>query len=523
MTPDTRDLKLKVLQRICEIIAKAPDLENTLMEVLAILSDRLSMKRGTVALFDRGTDRLFICASHGLSPEEEHRGIHRLDEGVTGRIFLTGRPFAVPGIRNKPMFLDKTRSRTLEKDHLTFLGVPIMQQGAPIGLLAVDRLFENAISCQEDIDFLQLVAVLVGQFIKIHEQFQDLRNENASLRSRARKGRDGPYIVGKSLAMQEVQRRIERVAPTRAVVLLQGEPGTGKSLAGRIIHELSDRKRYPFVKVNCASTPESLLESELFGCENGPFAGAAASNPGKFEEADKGTIFLDEIGELPLGLQAKVVRFLQEKEFERPGGNKTRRADVRILSSTNQDLRILGEAGKFRSDLYDRLNVFPIVVPPLRERKEDIEALLLHFLRKASREYRRELRFSMESLELFKRYDWPGNVREMENLIERLAIMSEGGLIHGRLLRPHLAPRPLRDDRGRQGGRNAKEPSSLKDLEKREIIAALERNGWIQSRAARDLGLSQRQVGYKIAKYGLESLIARQRTTSKSPPAIAPA
>ena len=518
MTLDTKDLKLSVLSRISEIIAKAPDLENALMEVLSILSDTLSMKRATVTLFDRKTDRLYISASHGLSPEEERRGVYRLDEGITGKIFLTGKPFAVPDIRKEPLFLDKTKSRSLEKNHLTFLGVPIMLHGSPIGVLTVDRLFENNISCQEDIEFLQVVAVLVAQFINLNEQFQELRDENASLRYRVSKGADGLYIVGKSLAMQEVQRQVERVAPTRATVLLQGESGTGKTLVGRIIHELSDRKRFPFVKVNCASIPENLLESELFGYEKGAFTGAYSSKPGKFEEADKGTIFLDEIGELPLGLQAKLLRFIQEKEFERLGSNKTRRVDVRILAATNKDLQALGSKGKFRPDLFYRLNVFPVVVPALRERKEDIEGLLIHFLRKVSKEYDRELRFSMESLDLLKNHDWPGNVREMENLIERLVILAENGLIQPSLIRPYLSPKSLRAECPPQGRKSTEGPSSLKDLEKREIIAALQRNDWIQSRAARDLGLTQRQMGYKVAKFGLESMVSIQRAKFKAPP-----
>jgi Nif-specific regulatory protein len=517
MTLDTRDLKLSVLSRISEIIAKAPDLENTLMAVLGILSDTLSMKRAAVALFDRKTDRLFISASHGLSPEEERRGIYRLDEGVTGKIFLTGKPFAVPDFRKEPLFLDKTKSRRLEKQHLTFLGVPIMLHGTPIGVLTVDRLFGNSVPCQEDIEFLQVVAVLVAQFINLNEQFQELRNENASLRYRVSKGTDSPSIVGKSLAMLEVQRQIERVAPTRATVLLQGESGTGKTLVGRIIHELSDRKGSPFVKVNCASIPENLLESELFGYEKGAFTGASASKPGRFEEADKGTIFLDEIGELPLGLQAKLLRFIQEKEFERLGSNKTRRVDVRILAATNQDLQALGSAGKFRPDLYYRLNVFPIIVPALRERKEDIEGLLIHFLRKVSREYNRELRFSTKALAMLKGHDWPGNVREMENLVERLVILTENGLIQPSLITPYLVQKPCSDDCKPTYKSDPAGPSSLKELEKCEIITALRRNGWIQSRAARDLGLTQRQMGYKISKLRLDALVAMQRGKAKQP------
>ncbi|GAB6058397.1 sigma 54-interacting transcriptional regulator [Desulfonatronum parangueonense] len=518
MTPDTRDLKLHVLSSICEIIAHLPDLENILLEVLRIMSDNLSMKRATVTLLDRKTGMLFITASHGLTPEEMRRGVYRLDEGVTGRIFQTGKPYAVPDIRNEPLFLNKTQSRTLEKQHLTFIGVPITLQGIPIGVLNVDRLFGDHVSTQEDIEFLQVVAVLIAQFVSLNEQFQNLRAENASLRYKVSKGTDGPYIVGRSSAMQEVQRQIERVAPTRATVLLQGESGTGKTLIGRIIHDLSERKKFPFIKVNCASIPENLLESELFGYEKGAFTGAMGAKPGKFEEADNGSIFLDEIGELPLGLQAKLLRFIQEKEFERLGSNKTRRVDVRILAATNKDLEALSNQGAFRPDLFYRLNVFPIHTPALRERKEDIEGLLIHFLRKVSREYNREIHFSIEALELLKAHDWPGNVREMENLIERLVILSEQDRIQPELIEPFLGSRsPMRTDShsAPEPAKGEDKPALLREMEKREIIAALGRNGWVQARAAKELGLSQRQMGYKISKFDLDAMVSVQRVRSR--------
>ncbi len=521
MRPDTRDLKLKVLSRISEIIANLPDLENTLRDVLRILSETLSMKRATVTLLGRKTGMLFITASHGLSAEEMRRGVYRLDEGITGKIFQTGKPYAIPDIRKEPLFLNKTKSRALEKQHLAFIGVPIMLQGQAIGVLNVDRLFEDHVSSQEDIEFLQVVAVLIAQFISLNEKFQELRAENASLRSKVSRNFDGPYIVGRSLAMLEVQRQIERVAPTKATVLLQGESGTGKTLIGRIIHDLSERKNFPFIKVNCASIPENLLESELFGYEKGAFTGAMGTKPGKFEEAHKGSIFLDEVGELPLGLQAKLLRFIQEKEFERLGSNKTRKVDVRILAATNKDLEVLANQGAFRPDLYYRLNVFPIHTPALRERKEDIEGLLIHFLRKVSREYDREIHFSVEALEQLKGYDWPGNVREMENLIERLVILSEQDRIQPELIQPYLSPRPGTTEGLVHGqGKSAppgtsNKPALLREMEKREVIAALRRNDWIQARAAKELGLTQRQMGYKVAKFELDTVVSVQKVKAR--------
>jgi Nif-specific regulatory protein len=312
--------------------------------------------------------------------------------------------------------------------------------------------------------------------------------------------------------MADVQRQIEKVAPTRATVLLLGESGTGKTLIGRIIHDLSERKDFPFIKVNCASIPENLLESELFGYEKGAFTGADQTKPGRFEEANKGTLFLDEIGELPLGLQAKLLRVLQDKEFERLGSNKTRQADVRIIAATNKDLAALAEEGSFRPDLYYRLNVFPLNAPPLRERKEDIPSLIIHFLNKVSKEYARKLTFSTEALAVLKEYDWPGNVREMENLVERLVILAENERIDADLIRPYLTI-PVRDEAAH--GEDGEGAPSLKSLEKSVIIDALCRSGGIQHKAARELGITPRQMGYRVKKFNLESLVAVQRVKSR--------
>ncbi len=522
MPAETCALKLKVLSDISGVISKAFDLEDCLNEALRILSETLSMKRATVTIYDRDAKRLSILASHGLTQDEKQRGVYRLGEGVTGKIFETAQAYVIPDIRTEPLFLDRTGARRIEKNRITFVGVPILSPNGPLGVLNVDRLFEDDVSFEEDLEFLRVVAALIAQFISLSERYQDLRRENASLKYRISKETDGNYIVGKSPAMQEVQRQIEKVAPTKATVLLLGESGTGKTLIGRIIHELSDRKRFPFIKVNCAAIPENLLESELFGYEKGAFTGAVGSKPGKFEEADRGAIFLDEIGELSLGIQAKLLRVLQEKEFERLGGNRTIKVDVRILAATNKDLAVLCDEGKFRADLYYRINVFPIQTPPLRDRPEDVEILLLHFLRKVSKEYGRDLHFTPDALHLLKSHHWPGNVREMENLVERLVIMADADEIGERLIRPHL-PEPERQDREDREGEAVMESRlpvmpgspSLRDIEKNELLGALSRNDWIQHRAARELGITPRQMGYKIGKYGLEAYVAAQKAKRK--------
>ncbi len=514
-------LKLQVLSSICQIIDTALDLERALAEVLRILSETLSMKRATITLVDPESERLAIHASHGLSDKERQRGVYELDEGVTGLIYQSTKPLVVPDIRREPLFLDKTGSRQLETGVVSYIGVPILSHGRCLGVLSVDRLFGDEVSHEEDLSFLIVVATLIGQFLSLNEKIkareQALVRENLSLRSQITRERRGPYIVGKCQAMQEVERQILKVAPTRASVLLLGESGVGKTLIAKIIHEYSDRKSHAFIKVNCASIPENLLESELFGYEKGAFTGAVGSKPGRFEEAHQGTIFLDEIGELPQAVQAKLLRVLQEKEFERLGSNLTRKVDVRVVAATNRDLSDLSERGGFRADLFYRLSVFPIQVPPLRHRKEDIPALLGHFIDKVAREYGRSLVFTARALSDLTQYDWPGNVREMENLIERLVIMSDGERVDATLLKPYLSQssqqQPGHAERLAQGRGTG--ISSLKAMERSEVLAALRRNGWVQYKAAEELGITPRQIGYRIKKYGLAPVLEQEAATAQ--------
>lgn len=502
-------LELQVLYEISRVIGETLDLEETIGVILRILGEELSMKRATVTLQDDQSEKLLIRASHGLTEEEVMRGVYNLDEGVTGRIFRTAKPFVVPDIAKEPLFLDKTKSRRFEKDKVSFIGVPIMLHGHPIGVLNVDRLFGPEVSFEEDIRFLTIVATLFSQVVNIQRQVrareEDLRLENVNLKAKLSKNYQRFFIVGKSRPMARVLQLIEKVAPTKATVLLLGESGTGKSLIARIIHELSDRSNHTFTMVNCASLPETLLESELFGHEKGAFTGASEAKAGRFEEANKGTVFLDEIGEIPMNVQVKLLRFLQDREFERLGSTRTRKVDVRIVAATNKNLEAEVAAGRFREDLYYRLNVFPILAPPLRKRKEDIPALLNHFLDKLSKEYDRRLRLTSKALDAMVRYDWPGNVREMENLMERLSIMTDGDTIELSDIPSfffHMTDTPMQ---------RPTELATLEDIEKHEIIAALERNGWVQSRAARELNITLRQIGYRIKKFGLEGMVSERR------------
>jgi Nif-specific regulatory protein len=534
-----KNLELQVLSAICGIIDRALSLDEALSETLGILSGTMRMKRATITLLDRDTGRLSIRAAHGLSAEETRRGVYSPSEGVTGRIFRTACPSIVQDVRRDPLFLDRTASRKAESGRVSFIGTPILSRGRPIGVLGVDRISVSGEALEEDARLLGVVATLIAQFISLNDQVKErvagLKLENVWLKSRLALGMNGPYIVGASQAMADVQRRIEKVAVTKATVLLLGESGTGKTLMARTIHELSDRKGLPFVKVNCAAIPDTLIEAELFGRERGAYTGASVARPGRFEDAGGGTIFLDEIGELPLGVQSKFLRALQEREFERLGGNATKKVDARILTATNKDLERLVEAGQFREDLYYRLNVFPIKVPPLRERPEDVPKLLAHFLSKASKDYGRELAFAPAALALLTAHAWPGNAREMENLIERMAIMADGEVIDAAHVRASMDDDPRDTDLATYArpcaacsngieerspdcphSRLARAARSLEQAEREEVEAALARAGGNRNKAARELGLTPRQMGYRVKKFELEVFIAREKMKKRT-------
>jgi len=514
---DTRvnQLELKVLYDISRTIGQALNLDHTLEIILEILSEYLAMKRATITLKSEEEGILSIRASHGLRSREKKRGVYRLDEGVTGLIFRTAEPFVVPDISKEPLFLNKTGSRKIEKGQISFIGVPIILNGRAAGVLSVDRLFDEDVSFEEDIRFLTILAALVAQLVSLNHQVkareEHLIKANLSLKAEHSEKSKNFFAIGTSPAMFEAQQLIMKVAPTKATVLLLGESGTGKTLAARIIHELSGRARSSFIKVNCAALPDNLLESELFGYEKGAFTGAVESKAGRVEEADGGTLFLDEIGELPKALQVKLLRFLQDREFERLGSTKTRAVDSRIIAATNRDLNEAAADGSFREDLYYRLNVFPINVPPLRDRIEDIVPLIDFFCAKISREYGSVLQFTTSALEALLKYSWPGNVREMENLIERLAIIFGEAMIKSADLSPYLAHADKQDlskDRPPLG--------SLRERERQDVLDALERNNWMQSRAAEELGITLRQMGYRVKKFGLADVLKRRKSASQA-------
>jgi Nif-specific regulatory protein len=489
---------LSAFLEVSRVLNSSFELENNLSRTMRVLGDFLEMERGSVFLHDQATKQLRIVAAHGLTKKQIERGSYRIGEGVVGRVLETGSPMVIPNVGDEPLFLNKTGAR-IGKEGISFLCVPIHFKKNPIGVLSVDRIFrDQSTTIDEDIRVLEILASIIAQYVVLWEHYQASEAERENLRRELKGKYSLPNIIGMSEKMQEVFEAVHRVSKAKATIILYGESGTGKELIAKAIHYMSPRAKKPFVKFNCASIPEGLLESELFGHEKGSFTGAITSRKGRFEIAHEGTILLDEVGDLPINLQPKILRVLQEKEFERVGGEKTIKVDVRLIAATSRNLEELVAKGGFREDLFYRLNVVPIFMPPLRERKEDIPLLVDFFLTQFNEENKKNVVISPESLRVLLDYHWPGNVRELENTIERLVVMSARNIILP-------ADLPVSLKLPSHGGVLHKESlqAGIKDIEKSSILNALEKSGWVQARAARILGLTPRQIGYKIKKYGI--------------------
>src|SRR5271169_1685555 len=495
--------EMTALYEISKILGSSLNLRSNLRGVMRVLSEYLDMNRGTVAL--RSNHEVSIIAAHGMSGDEIRRGRYRLGEGIIGQVAKHGSPIVIPNIGDEPLFLDRTGARSMiKKENIAFLCVPIKFKNAILGVLSVDRLFgSKGISFEEDLRLLKIISSLIAQSIQLYVDLEKEREAFLEERENLKRQLKGKYsvenIIGNSDSMHEVFESVHRVSPSKANVLLMGESGTGKEMVAKAIHYMSPRSKGPFIKFNCASIPEGLLESELFGHEKGAFTGAMALRKGRFELANDGTVFLDEIGDLPLTLQPKILRVLQEKEFERVGGEKTIKVDIRLIAATSRNLEELVRTGKFREDLYYRLNVVPIAMPPLMERKQDIPMLVDHFLRRFNEENRKSVTLAPNVLDILLTYDFPGNVRELENTIERLVVMARGNIITEAELPIAIRNQTMKARYGVQ--MKDALPSAIEDIEKTKILDALKKTGWVQARAARMLGLSCRQIGYKMKKY----------------------
>ncbi|MDP2991755.1 MAG: nif-specific transcriptional activator NifA [Deltaproteobacteria bacterium] len=495
--------EITCLYEIARALGASLDLRASLHSTLDILAKKLGMTRGTITILNPMASELQIEVAHGLTAEARKRGRYKLGEGITGKVVESGQPMVVPRISEEPLFLNRTRSRgNLAKQDISFICVPIKAAQKTVGALSVDRLFQTDVSLDEDLRLLTIISSLIAQTVTkiqtMEKEKELLINENLELRHRLTDKYSISHIVGNSSRMKEVYEMISRVAESNATVLIRGESGTGKELVANALHYNSRRAHKPFIKVNCSALPETLIESELFGHEKGAFTGAIHQKKGRFELAEGGSIFLDEVGELSQNIQVKLLRVIQEHEFERLGGTQTIHCDVRIIAATNKDLEEALNRGTFREDLYYRLNVFPIHIPPLRERRTDILLLAEHFLERFCRENNKTIRrISTPAIDMLMQYHWPGNVRELGNCIERAVLLCNESALRSIHLPPTLQ---TAEESGSMPSKSL--DSVLRNVEKEIIIDALKSTRGNIAVAARLLGTTERILGLRIKKYG---------------------
>ncbi|MHB8761576.1 MAG: sigma 54-interacting transcriptional regulator [Coriobacteriia bacterium] len=490
---------MEALLEVSEVMVSSFEIDRNLRKVMRVLAERLGLNRGMVALVDPELQEIRIAAAHGLTASQLARGIYRPGEGIVGRVVQSGRAMVVPDIGAEPTFLNRTGARQ-GKDEVSFVAVPIKLRGEVLGVLAADRVFQEAGPLEEDVRVLEIVASITAHAIRLYWTYRREVESTEHLRRQLRARFSLPNMIGESEAMQDVFRMVNKVARSTATVLLNGESGTGKELIAHALHYQGARPKGPFVAVNCAALPENLLEAELFGYEKGAFTGAVSSKQGRFELARGGTIFLDEIGDLSLGLQAKLLRVLQERTFERLGGTKTLHTDARVISATNRDLEQMMHEGEYREDLYWRLNVVPIFLPALRDRRDDLPLLIEHFVERYARHAGCDLEIAADAMRYLIGYHWPGNIREMENTIQRLIVLAEGDRIEARDLPRHIL---MYDEPREPGDGLLTLEQEVELLERSRMVAALREHGYVQTKAAHTLGITPRQLGYKMAKYGI--------------------
>ncbi|QEP44530.1 nif-specific transcriptional activator NifA [Ectothiorhodospiraceae bacterium BW-2] len=498
------EVELATLYAVSQTLSRSLDFRETLLEVLKNLNDIGQLHHGMITLLDEESGDLLVTALHE-DPGVNSSVRYRRGEGVLGTILESGEPLLIGRIADDNRFLDRLG---IYERTLPFIGVPIYIGEEVAGVLAV-----QPESCYADLSkhqrFVEMIANLIGQSVRLARQIRAqqraLESERDSLRRKVRSDHSFANMIGRSRSMQTIFDQIRQVAKWDTTVLIRGESGTGKELIANAIHYNSQRSNGPFIKLNCAALPDNLLESEIFGHEKGAFTGAVSQRKGRFEQAHGGTLFLDEIGEISAAFQAKLLRVLQEGEFERVGGTRTQKVNVRIIAATNCDLESGVKEGDFRQDLYYRLNVMPLHPPPLRQRMEDIPELARFLITKIGKNQGRTITIDDKALALLLRHDWPGNVRELENCLERAAVMSDNGQIDPRAVQmAGINPASPLSTAATTPATTAIDLSDPELDERERVIAALEQTGWVQAKAARLLGMTPRQIAYRIQTLNIE-------------------
>jgi Nif-specific regulatory protein len=489
-----------------QTLAGTYQLTEAMSRVLETLVRHHGMVYGVVTLLDQETKQLGIVASQGLDQDNARRVRYRAGEGITGRVLQTGKPVVVPQVSREPTFLDRlgVMKKALQREELSFISVPILVNRNAVGVLGACLRYRAERDYEGTLAFFSIIATMIAQAIKVNHLIeadkQQLLDENIHLKQELRERYDFSHIIGNSSPLREVYEQVTQVARTNTTVLLRGESGTGKELIAHAIHYNSLRANKPFIKVSCAALPETLIESELFGYEKGAFTGAQGRKKGRFELAEGGTLFLDEIGDLNISTQIKLLRVLQEREFERLGGTETIKVNVRLITATNKDMERAITEGQFREDLYYRLNVFAIFMPPLRERKSDLLLLADHFLEKYAREHGKSIkRISTPAIDMLTSYHWPGNVRELENIIERAVLVCETNVLHG-----HHLPPTLQTAEGSGTVTRLSLEAAVEAYERDIIQDALKTTRGNRKKAAKLLDTTERIIGYKVKKYEID-------------------
>ncbi|MFP1682951.1 sigma 54-interacting transcriptional regulator [Alloalcanivorax sp. C16-1] len=517
------DVDLTVLREAARLIGRAESPELAISGILRLLSQMLGLNRARVMLPRIDDAGLSIRYAYGLTDEERQRGRYLAGEGVAGRVMRTGQLAVVQDIDQEPLFLGRAvRRRTLPDEIVAYIAVPLMDGGVPMGVLAAHRLRQRPRKIDRDLGTLQTIAVFIVQILKFNALLEartaHLRDENRQLKDALSSARPAHGILGESEPLRAALHNALKVADTEVTVLITGESGTGKERFAELLHDQSGRRDGPFLAINCAAIPEPLLESELFGHERGAFTGANALKKGKIEMADGGTLFLDEIGDMSPDLQTKLLRVLEKRVIQRVGGNRDIPVTVRILAATHKNLQQAVNDGRFRLDLYYRLNVFPLHLPPLRERQGDVRLLTRHFLYRTNREYRRNVVLGDGVLERLQGYAWPGNIRQLENIIRRAVLMARREQVSAADVEAILAQESSIEQRAPAADHPpptapsvpaAVAPTTVRPYRRVRpqdgdlLLGALEEAGGNKARAARALGMTPRQYRYHLDQLGL--------------------
>ncbi|WP_455205113.1 sigma 54-interacting transcriptional regulator [Kaarinaea lacus] len=524
---DLDEHAVSVIIEAAKLIGQSLNPQTAIEGILKLAAESLQLNQGRILLPNKQTGVLHIKYAYGISEQEQLKGVYALGEGVTGKVMASGDIALVPNIALEPTYVAKlcTPPPTDNKP-IAYIAVPIVEQEKTIGVLAVHPAATEHNQLKIHLFLLQVLAQMICQVLNISvlvkEKTKRLVNENEALKQQSAGGAVTFDLQGNSPLFNAAVRKAILAAKSTAAVLLTGESGSGKEKFARLIHQYSDRNDSPFICINCAAIPAQLLESELFGHEKGSFTGATSTRVGKFELASGGTLFLDEIGDMSLDLQSKLLRVLQEKTVQKVGANKEIPVDVRIIAATNANLENSVNSGEFRLDLFYRLNVVRISLPTLRERKEDIRLLALHFLSRENQRYRRNVILAADALQVLENYQWPGNIRQLENVIERAVIMSSHNTVTATHIQSMLNEEASIDIESKNPTRMAaghlpffsdvpslpvRGYNKVSNDEQPRILEALHMANGNKTAAAKILGMTPRQLHYRLKKLQISEKI----------------